>query len=91
MTDTKQLSDNFFELWGQVLKRALLEYKLGPSARDLQDYVFCTRENAEQWLKSDAETPGSFLWVCELLELTPSAVRREIFVEKGSRFGPKPG
>ena len=85
MTDTNHLSDNFFELWGQVLKRALFEYKLGPSAQELQDYIFCTKENAERWLKSNAETPGSFMWVCEVLAINPSAVRREIFVKNGKK------
>jgi hypothetical protein len=77
------MSDNStLELWKEVLKRALKDIKTGPDKKELDDYIYCTKKNAEDWIRSDVETPGSFIWVCELVSLEPTAVRREIFGRK---------
>ena len=70
---------SILELWKEVLKKALKDAKQGPDDREVKDYVFCTKENAKDWINSASESPGGFIWVCELLDLSPSAVRREIF------------
>lgn len=76
------MSRSILDLWEEVLKKALADAKDGPGKQEVKDYVYCTKENAKEWIKSDSEEPGSFIWVCELLELSPSAVRREIFGRK---------
>ena len=69
---------SILELWKEVLKKALKDAKQGPDDREVKDYIFCTKENAKDWITGNSESPGSFIWVCDLLDLSPSAVRREI-------------
>lgn len=65
------------QLWEEVLQRALKDVKDGPTEQEIQDYIYCTRKDAEEWLASDAEGPGTFVWVCDMLGLSPSAVRKK--------------
>ncbi len=73
------MSESILELWKEVLKKAVDDAKEGPSEREIKDYIYCTKANAKEWIKGKSEEPGSFIWVCDLLDLQPSAVRREIF------------
>lgn len=42
------------------------------------------REGARSWIASDDLQPTSFLWICGLLELEPSAVREALARRMGS-------
>lgn len=62
-------------LWLEVLERSLSDALEGPGAQELRDYVFCVRRDAEEWLLSDNDEPGAFLWVCHRLGIDARAVR----------------
>ena len=64
------------DLWQKVLERAIADATRGPTEAELQDYIFCTKMDATMWLNSDATTPGSFRWVCDMHGLEPSSVRK---------------
>jgi hypothetical protein len=64
------------ELWLSVVNQAGddLAGMIYPYPTALQDVLRMQRA-AESWLSSSQQTPGSFLWICRVLELSPSAVR----------------
>ena len=70
-------------IWEEVLCKALQDYARGPDEQEIQDYIFCAQEDAEQWLMSESIAPGSFIWVCNMLGLEPSAVRKQAREERG--------
>ena len=55
-------------LWVAVLDLALED--LGNTERG---------KRARAWLTSDRYGPGSFLWICDNLELDASSIRRRVF------------
>jgi hypothetical protein len=57
-------------LWAAVLRQAVCD--LGYHRSTLQHFT-------QLWFESDKREPGSFLWVCELLELDASRLRRRLF------------
>ena len=63
-----------FELWRCVLWRALsvARGEINPSTR--QEIKYLSRR-AAAWFQSKWKGPGSFLWVCEMLDFDPQAVR----------------
>lgn len=63
-------------LWQTILERALADYARGPDDQEIKDYIFCAQEDAERWLMSEGNKPGSFVWVCDMLGLEHTAVRR---------------
>ncbi len=34
--------------------------------------------DAQEWLKSDGDSPFSYIWICEELQIDPSIIRRAI-------------
>lgn len=69
------IDTEFQELWKKVLRQAQQHYIHGPTEEELQDYARVAGEDAEAWIDSNSEEVGSFVWVCDLLDLEPSAVR----------------
>lgn len=69
------IDTEFQELWKRVLRQAQQHYIAGPTEQELNDYARVAGEDAEAWIDSDSEEVGSFIWVCDLLDLEPSAVR----------------
>lgn len=68
-------------LWGHVLTEALKKYhqcqqEESPLARD-------ARRELELWLESDSEERGAFVFICDFLDLEPTAVRRAFYKLKG--------
>jgi hypothetical protein len=62
-------------LWTAVLLQAIEDcagYGVGKRARPRAQYF------ARLWFKSANRDVGSFLWICDELELEPSSVRRRI-------------
>ena len=64
------------EQWAGVLERRFVA-----AAQTEEAYVEAARtahHGAVKWVCDDSRVIGSFLWVCDLLELEPDAVRREV-------------
>lgn len=92
------------DLWAAVLWTALLDIS-APAARtyevaDSTNYKsLSNKETAQDWVFSEEFEIGSFLWVCQLLEMNPETMRKGItMVERTGiksrvvslhRFGPK--
>jgi hypothetical protein len=63
------------ELWGAVLMQAIYDtvgLHVATSARDRR----LIRQQAESWFLFHSSSLGSFLWVCNSLNLDPASVRR---------------
>ncbi len=57
-------------LWFSVLERAI---------KDLRGfYGLSLQDNAETWLLSGNKGVGSYLWICSVLNLDPSSIRRSL-------------
>jgi hypothetical protein len=63
------------QLWTAVLRLAF---------EDLENRKIAPR--ARFWFNSSKTGPGSFLWVCENLELDPKSIRRRVLevIERGA-------
>lgn len=75
-SDTKSNGDDlpFRELWAAVFFRAMEDLFLsGQSDEDLR-----TRSSAWRWLKSNRDSLGSFIYLCNLFGLDPTAGRRVV-------------
>ena len=72
---------SFCKLWAAVLDLAI-DDALGIGMRD-QSLRHKRRimESSREWIMSDNIEPGSFLWICEVLEQDPKA-KRESFLRK---------
>lgn len=75
------------QIWAAVLKLSIKDAVEGPSVQELKDYVSCRTQDANDWLSSSRNDVGSFFWVCDMLGLEPTAVRREIKAMKKARHG----
>ena len=62
-------------LWARVLEESTRDYTQGLSEETVRDYKAFHREQARDWIYSESEEPGSFLWVCEHLSLNPQRWR----------------
>ena len=57
-------------LWFAVLQQALLDYKEAGYHGD--------KSAAAHWFRSDEVYPGSFLWICDIFDCSPSMIRAEL-------------
>jgi hypothetical protein len=65
-------------LWAGVLIQAIKDcagYSLGLNKRERAGVQY----HARVWFTSDNRNIGSFLWVCDQLEVEPSWIRRKMF------------
>jgi hypothetical protein len=62
------MDDNCRNLWAAVLERAIEDAVRGGN-------YWIDRENAKTWFLSDDRDVGSFLWVCDIVNLDPSVLR----------------
>ena len=60
------------KIWADVLYQAIDE------ARGCSGYIIM--EKARTWLRSDNQEIGSFLWICDFLNLDPKFVKRFLSV-----------
>lgn len=73
-------------IWRAVLEQAVRDLlgepavweTRGLSETDIVNLRDALRAAAAAWVSDDANEPRRFVWVCELLELEPDAVRRSI-------------
>jgi hypothetical protein len=67
------------ELWIEVIRLAINDARgIGLKCRDTRTILYL-QEYALRWLQSNRRTEGSFLWVCELVDLDPGAIRRGLW------------
>jgi hypothetical protein len=65
------------DLWASVLLRGICDlWAVDLRAQPTRAEMLQT--NAALWISSNRRTPGSFLWVCSILDLHPLAVRAAI-------------
>jgi hypothetical protein len=70
-------------IWQAVLEQAINDAVEGMSAYELEGLSLeaakqlddQVRLAAQEWIQDDANEPRRFVWVCEQLDLEPSAVR----------------
>jgi hypothetical protein len=75
-----------------VLKQAILDIVEGPSQfecrqmspEQAQQFRLATRVAAEEWVADEVNEPRRFVWVCEQLDMDPTAVRRQIETRRHS-------
>lgn len=67
------------ELWFTVLWQAVAD--LEPSEKPVIKHA------ARRWIESHLYSPGSFLWICDHLELNAERLRRRIFERAGIAAG----
>lgn len=63
-------------LWARVMESALRDAFKGPRL---------LKSEAKNWIFSPNDKPYSFLWVCEVIEFCPRAIRRAV-TKKELRF-----
>ena len=68
--------DETRRLWGAVLIQAIKDLA-GFSTDDEQERRRL-QHYAALWFASDSQDPGSFIWICDGLRLSPSWIRRRI-------------
>lgn len=73
------------DMWGRVLESAVHVAVHGISESEARDLIHTEEALTEEWLWSDSEAPGSFLWVCEVLEVNPHELRRRIRISRAER------
>lgn len=78
-------------VWEEVLKQAIDDVVEGPHPDELSGYEGNTyslscyiKEAAQSWIDDPSNEPRRFVWVCEQLDLDPSAVRAAIERKKGN-------
>jgi hypothetical protein len=64
-------------LWRAILRKAFEDVK-GLHLHGTFYERNTIQVSAGEWFMSDAQEPGSFLWVCSQLGLDPSALRRRL-------------
>ena len=72
------MDDTFKNLWLSVVKAAVEDYRGGNGP--------ILHKDAESWLISNNEGVGSFIWVCEVLDIEPSYIRRICNMKKPYRM-----
>ena len=60
-------------LWRGVLRLAITDYRGQLFALSRHEKPHAQRR-AQEWIFSTCTDPGSFLWVCELLDVNPQVV-----------------
>lgn len=82
-------------MWQAVLEQAMKDIVDGPAAWEFrgahlsEDAVHEQRQAlrlaAEEWVADERNEPRRFVWVCDMLSLEPTAVRRAINEKKAGK------
>lgn len=89
--------DNYKLLWIAVLERAVLDMhsllnmkRTKPHISD--DYIFKTDIRIlETWFSSKSEVPGSYRWICSLVDIDPDGAIRILHERWSTPFRKKIG
>jgi hypothetical protein len=74
LTETSNAWRNLHELWAGVLLQAIKDYHdEGTSSTVQRD-----KRHAMAWFKSSRQDVGSFIWICDLLDLNSGLIRSRI-------------
>lgn len=73
-------------IWQAVLEQAIADVVEGPSAKEMiymgareaLEFSSAVSDAAQYWIDDDGDEPRRFVWVCEQLDLNPTAVRQAI-------------
>jgi hypothetical protein len=65
-------------LWSEVMRLAFEDARGGLKGSSPRYGDRAVALDALQWFKSEVCEVGSFLWICDLLELDPGAVRAQL-------------
>ena len=73
-------------IWQAVLEQAITDVVEGAPQYELQgmtrdaaiEYDAALRAAASDWIADEGTEPRRFVWVCEVLDLDPAAVRQSI-------------
>lgn len=76
-------------LWSAVLRQAIIDFRRASKNSDpriiehANDYQY----SARVWFgKTTDDGPGSFIWICKLLQLDPDEIREKIGFTESSRL-----
>lgn len=80
-------------MWQAVLEQAMKDIVDGPgvwefrggtrlSVEEMRVQAEQVRQAAEEWVADERNEPRRFVWVCDMLSLEPTAVRRAIEEKK---------
>lgn len=64
--EENNMEQKYRNLWAAVLKQAIKD------ANQNTKYPF---NNPQLWFKSDSHAVGSFLWICNILNIDPESIR----------------
>lgn len=73
-------------IWQAVLEQAITDVVDGPSAKEMHmmsaaeqvEFRAAIQYAAKDWIEDEGDDPRRFVWVCEQLDLNPTAVRKAI-------------
>lgn len=66
-------------LWASVVRTAADDLFSGWGKHDTKKrYYMGSMASAEAWFKSDVSDVGSFLWICDILDLSAEAIRKSL-------------
>lgn len=74
-SDETDSTSDYYQLWAAVLKQAVLDIK--KRSQSHTDYI-----SAYEWMMSKEHYPGTFIWVCDLLNLDPEFVKAKLIQVK---------
>lgn len=78
------MDDNCRKLWTAVLERAIEDALRGGK-------YWIHRENARFWFLSENHELGSFLWICDTVNLDPSLLRKFVLRKSNAeKYPPQP-
>ena len=66
----------YFALWAAVINQAVA---------DMESYRQGDKRSAERWIFSPADAPGSFVWVCDMLDLDAGRLQTLCMTREGRR------
>ena len=68
------MEEAHIKLWAAVLKQAI---------KDAQKYYGSfSGDRSQLWFKSETEEVGSFLWICNVLDLDPESIARFMYIPR---------
>ena len=81
--DADLKKDECIQLWFAVMQRALVDAVRPASARKQNkacpgSYTKKKQQEAKKWIHSESEEVGSFLWICDNLDIRPEALRHAV-------------
>jgi len=77
--------NKYKSLWASVLGRAIddLNKKLTPRMSDSKkSETLKFKQSAKYWFSRKESNVGSFVWICDILEIDPEKTKSKIFYNK---------